>query len=166
MHFRTFAYEDALFCHTIRKRAFTELFADELTSARINSCVDAYALYDYVRMQKAGEFFIAEEEGVPRGFFTLKRITRIKAEIPMIYVDPDYLGQGHGRECLHWLESWVITNWPEVIRLIVDTVIPRSNGGFYEALGYAVEGETTCRYSELEIPAVRYFKSLPGQEMG
>ena len=34
MHFRTFAYEDALFCHTIRKRAFTELFVAELTPAQ------------------------------------------------------------------------------------------------------------------------------------
>ena len=166
MHFRTFAYEDALFCHTIRKRAFTELFADELTPDQIAACIDAYALYDYLRMQKAGEFFIAEEDGVPRGFFTLKRLTRNKAEIPLIYVDPDHLGQGRGRECLRWLESWVVTNWPEVTRLIVDTVIPLTNGGFYEAMGYAVEGETTCRYSGLEIPAMRYFKTLPGQEAG
>ena len=166
MHFRTFAYEDALFCHTIRKRAITELFVDELTPAQIAACVDAYALYDYLRMQKAGEFFIAEEDGVPRGFFTLKRLTRNKAEIPMIYIDPDCVGQGHGRECLHWLERWVITNWPEVTRLIVDTVIPRNNGGFYESMGYTVEGEIMCRYSGLDIPATRYVKTLSGQDAG
>jgi len=166
MHFRTFAYEDALFCYTIRKRAFTELFVDELTPVQISACVDAYALYDYLRMQKAGEFFIAEEDGVPRGFFTLKRLTRNKAEFPMIYIDPDHLGQGRGRECLRWLESWVITNWPEVTRLIVDTVIPRTNGGFYEAMGYTVKGETICRYAGLDIPATRYFKTLPGRETG
>lgn len=142
------------------------MFADELTPAQISACVDAYALYDYLRMQKAGEFFIAEEEGVPRGFLTLKRLTRTKAEIPMIYVDPDHLGQGRGRECLRWLEQWVITNWPEVTRLIVDTVIPRSNGGFYDAMGYTVEGETMCRYAGQDIPATRHFKTLPGLEAG
>jgi len=166
MHFRTFAYEDALFCHTMRERAFTELFVDELTSAQIAACVDAYALYDYLRMQKAGEFFIAEEDGEPCGFFTLKRLTRNKAEIPMIYVDPDYIGQGRGRECLRWLEKWVITNWPEVTMLIVDTVIPRTNGGFYTTMGYTVEGETICRYAGLDIPATRYVKTLPGLETG
>jgi len=166
MHFRTFAYEDALFCHTIRKRAFTELFSDELTPAQITACVDGYALYDYLRMQKAGEFFIAEEDGESRGFFTLKRLTRIRAEIPLLYVDPDYLGKGHGRACVRWLEKWVGINWPEVTRLIVDTVIPRTNGGFYEAMGYTIEGETMCRYSGLDIPATRYFKTLPDQKSG
>jgi len=166
MHFRTFAYEDALFCHTIRKRAFTELFVDELTSAQISACVEAYTLYDYLRMQKAGEFFIAEEDGVPRGFFTLNRLNRQKAEIPMIYIDPDHLNQGYGRKCLHWLEQWVMTNWPVVTRLIADTVIPRTNGGFYEAMGYTVKGEVMNRYADLEIPATRYYKTLPGLATG
>ena len=145
MHFRTFAYEDALFCHTIRKRAFTELFAAELTRVQIAACVDAYALYDYVRMQKDGEFFIAEEDGSPRGFFTLTRRTRKKAKIPMIYFDPDHLGRGLGDESLRWLEGWVLTNWPEVTRLVVDTVIPHTNGGFYEAMGFTAGETYFCR---------------------
>jgi GNAT superfamily N-acetyltransferase len=160
MHFRTFAYEDALFCHTIRKRAFTELFPAELTPAQITACVDAYALYDYLRMQKAGEFFIAEENGTPRGFFTLRRVNRQKAEIPLFYLDPDHRDRGLGRECMRWLEQWVVTNWEEVTRLSADTVIPRTNGGFYEAMGFTVAGETICRYAGLDIPATRYAKDL------
>jgi len=51
-----------------------------------------------------------------------------------------------------------------VTRLTVDTVIPGINGGFYEAMGYAIDGETMCLCSGLDIPATRYFKMLPGLE--
>ncbi len=72
MQFRTFAFEDALFCYTVRKRAFTELFADELTPAEIAGCVDAYALYDYVRMQKAGEFGCHGDRSSGKDNFTVQ----------------------------------------------------------------------------------------------
>ena len=160
MQFRTFAYEDALFCYTIRKRAFTELFVNELTSAQIAACADAYALYDYVRMQKAGEFFIAEEDGTPRGFFTLQRMTRKKAMIPLIYLDPDHRGRGLGRECMQWLERWVVANWTEVTHLVVDTVIPRYNGKFYATMGFAATGETVSRFPDLDLPATRFVKAV------
>jgi len=160
MLYRTFAFEDALFCHTIRKRAFTELFAKELTPAQISACVEAYALYDFVRMQKAGEFFIAEENGTPRGFFTLKRLARKKAEIPQLYLDPDHRGRGLGRESMQWLQQWVTTNWTEIAHLVVDTVTPRTNGNFYETMGFTAAGETVCHFPAMDIPAIRYIKSL------
>ncbi len=160
MNFRTFAYEDALFCYTIRKRAFTEQFVNELTPAEIAACVDAYALYDYVRMQKAGEFFIAEEDGVPRGFFTLKRRTRRETEIPLIYLDPDHRGRGLGQACMRWLEQWVAANWTEATHLVVDTVIPQANSGFYEALGFTNAGETVCYFPDLDLKATRFIKSI------
>ena len=163
MQFRTFAFEDALFCYTVRKRAFIELFAKELSPAEISTCVDAYALYDYVRMQKAGEFFIAEEDGVFRGFFTLKRLTRKKVEIPLIYLDPDHRGRGLGQACMHWLEQWVAANWTEATHLLVDTVIPRVNGGFYEALGFTNAGETVCHFPDLKLKATHFIKEIsPG----
>ena len=160
MQFRTFAFEDALFCYTVRKRAFTELFADELTPAEIAACVDAYALYDYVRMQKAGEFFIAEEDGVPRGFFTLKRLARKKVEIPLIYLDPDHRGRGLGQECMRWLERWVAINWSEATHLLVDTVIPGANGGFYETMGFSSAGETVCHFPDRDLKAIRFIKEI------
>ncbi len=160
LQFRTFAYEDALFCHTIRNRAFTELFARELTQAEITACVEAYALYDYIRMPGAGEFFIAEESGIPRGFFTLKHRTRKQAEIPLIYLDPDHLRQGLGRECMRWLERWVAMNWPDITHLLVDTVIPRINGQFYEAMGYTIAGETVCHLSSTDLKATRFIKAI------
>ena len=160
MNFRTFAYEDALFCYTIRKRAFTELFDQELTQAEISACIDAYALYDYIRMLKAGEFFIVEEDSSPLGFFTLKHRTRKKAEIPLIYLDPDRLGQGIRRECMLWLENWITTNWPEITHLLVDTVIPRTNGGFYEAMGFTAAGRTVCQLPDLAIKATRFIKDI------
>ena len=164
MHFRTFAFEDALFCYTVRKRAFTELFANELAPAEIAACGDAYALYDYVRMQKAGEFFIAEEDGVPRGFFTLKRLGRKKAEIPLLYLDPDHRGQGLGQECLRWLEQWVATNWTEITHLQVDTVIPGANSDFYETMGFTNAGETICHFPDLDLKATRFIKEMPPSE--
>ena len=160
MNFRTFAYEDALFCYTIRKRAFTELFDQELTQAEIAACVDAYALYDYVRMLKAGEFFIAEEDGTPLGFFTLTHRTRKKVEIPMLYIDIDHLGQGLGRKCLRWSENWISTNWPDVTHLLVNTVIPQANGGFYEAMGFTATAQATCHQSGLAIKATRFIKEI------
>ena len=160
MQFRTFAYEDALFCHTIRKKAFTELFDRALTQAEISACVNAYTLYDYIRMPKAGEFFIVEENGSPRGFFTLQRRTRKRAEISLIYLDPDHLGKGIGRECMLWLERWVGTNWPEVTHLAVDTVTPRKNSSFFEAMGFTEAGETVCHFPDMDIPATRLIKSL------
>jgi GNAT superfamily N-acetyltransferase len=164
MQFRTFAFEDALFCHTIRKRALTELFADELTAAEISACVNAYALYDFVRMQKDGEFFIAEENGTPRGFFTLKRMNRKQAQIPLFYLDPDQQGRGLGRECFQWLEQWVAANWNEITHLVVDTVIPGSKGGFYEAMGFTQKGETVCRFPDMEIPGTRFIKAVMAPE--
>ena len=164
MHYRTFAFEDALFCYTVRKRAFTELFADELTPAEIAGCVDAYALYDYVRMQKAGEYFIAEEDGVPRGFFTLKRLARKKVEIPLIYLDPDHRGRGLGQECMRWLERWVAINWSEATHLLVDTVIPDTNSGFYEALGFTDAGETVCHFPDRDLKATRFIKEITPSE--
>ncbi len=160
MNFRTFAYEDALFCYTIRKRAFTELFDLELTRAEISACVDAYALYDYVRMLKAGEFFIVEEDGSPFGFFTLEHRTRKKAEIPMLYLDLDRLGQGIGRECMLWLQNWITTNWPDITQLLVETVTPLANGGFYEAMGFTAAGHTTCHFSGHAIKAARFTKEI------
>ncbi len=164
MHFRTFAFEDALFCYTVRKRAFTELFVDELASAEIAACVDAYALYDYVRMQKAGEFFIAEEDGVPRGFFTLKRLTRKRVEIPLFYLDPDHRGRRLGQECMHWLERWVATNWSEATLLLVDTVIPGANSGFYENMGFSNAGETVSHFPDRDLKATRFIKEISPSE--
>jgi GNAT superfamily N-acetyltransferase len=160
LRIRSFTEGDAEFCCQVRNRAYLVEFGQELSPEEIVAAVDAYHAADYVRMSREGQVFVIEEGEEPVGFFTLKRTSRSRAELPLIYLDSEHMGQGIGRECITYLEDWIRTNWNEVSTLFVDTIIPNYNGGFYRKTGFTQVGETVCDFPTGSVPAIRFEKHL------
>jgi GNAT superfamily N-acetyltransferase len=157
---RRFMKEDAEFCFKVRSRAFIIEFYDELGPSAVAAGVNAYMPSDYVQMSEEQEFFVAEFDHSPVAFFTLRREDLSSAEIPLIYLDLDYLGKGIGSWCIQYLEDWVKQNWIEVTTLFLDTVIPKYNGGFYRKMGFESTRECYCEFSGYRVPAIRFEKRL------
>ena len=101
-----------------------------------------------------------EQNDGPVGFFNLKRKTSHTAELPLIYLDLDHLGEGIGSACIDYIGKWLAENWPEVNELIVDTVIPKYNAGFYEKVGFIPIESTTVEFAEQRIKALRLVRKL------
>ncbi len=164
LQIRAFAPEDAEFCFKVRARAFILAFRDELGPEAVAAAVNAYMPSDYVRMAESHTFFVVEEAGNRIGFFTLRRLDQRTAEIPLIYVELDQIGRGIGTWCMQSIEAWIASHWPDVSALVVDTVIPRYNGGFYHKMGFRPVGETKCHFPDGDVKAIRFDKSLaPGR---
>jgi hypothetical protein len=53
------------------------------------------------------------------------------------------------------IEQWVTTNWSDVTTLIVDTVIPEYNGGFYRKVGFIPAGDAICSFGDMPVRALR-----------
>ena len=160
MKFRPFTASDAEFCFKTRSNAFIQKFCGELNSQQIAACVNAFMPDDYIEMSREIPVFIVEDNDIPLGFFTLKRLGDNTAELPLIYVDLARLGSGIGSACIKYIESWLAVNWPQIKALVVDTVIPLYNGGFYQKAGFVPREEIFCRFSGLEIKALRLTKPL------
>lgn len=160
MKIRKFKPDDAETCFRLRSNAFIQKFHDELSLQEIASAVNAYMPDDYTRMAVEMPFFIAEEDGKILGFFNLKRKDEKTAELPLIYVDLDALDQGIGSACINYIEQWLSSNWKDVARLVVDTVIPNYNGGFYEKVGFKPVGDAYCEFMGRKIKALRLEKKL------
>ena len=160
MKIREFKAEDAEFCFKVRSNVYIQKFYNELSLKEIASCVNTYMPKDFIHMAKKVEFFIVEKNDLPIGFFTIKRINQNKAEIPLIYIDLNHQGKGIGKICIHFIENWITSNWKEVNRLFLDTIIPKNNRGFYEKVGFVPIKETLCEFQGLEIKALRLSKKL------
>ncbi len=160
MHIRAFRESDAPVCRRIRIEAFEKLFLEELGPRGVAAGVAAFADEDYRRMAREGAFFVVEREGRTVGFITLQRHEPRVAEIGLIYIDLAHIGQGLGRACLRHAELWLGEAWPEVDTLWVDTIIPRTNGGFYRRMNFEEAGESVCRFPDLDLPATRFVKAL------
>jgi len=157
---RPFQKDDAVFCFRLRSRAFIEKFCGELTPQEVSAAVNAYMPEDYIRMVQETTFFIVEEKGVPIGFFNLKRKDKSTAELPLIYLDLNRLGEGLGSACIDYIEKWLWANWLEVKTLIVDTVIPKYNSGFYKKVGFKPIGSNYCEFLGQKLKALRLVKKL------
>jgi GNAT superfamily N-acetyltransferase len=160
MKIRRFKSRDAAFCFKTRSNAFIRKFYSEIGPRAVAACVNAYLPDDYLRMAEVSEFFVVEEEDRPVGFFTLKRIGEHRAELPLIYLDLDFLGSGIGTRCLQFMEGWIAAHWKEVDTFIVDTVVPEYNGGFYEKAGFERAGQVVCAYPDMNLDALRLQKKL------
>ena len=121
---------------------------------------DPFSKADYIRMAEEIPFFIVEQNGNTIGFFTLRRQDTTTAELPLIYIDLDNLGKGIGSACIDYIEKWLSSNWDEVKALIVDTVIPRYNGGFYKKLAFMPIEDTFSEFGGHKIKALRLIKKL------
>jgi GNAT superfamily N-acetyltransferase len=160
MKFRPFQPDDAAFCFRLRSSAVIRKFYGELTAAETAATVNAYLPDDYVRLARECPFFIGEKDDAPVAFFNLKRKSPNTAELPMIYIDLDCLGQGIGAACVDYMEEWLKNNWLIVDTLIVDTVIPKYNSGFYKSAGFVPAESTFCELSGLKIKALRLTKKI------
>ena len=160
MHFLDFKASDAEFCFRTRSNAFLNKFHNELSKEEIAVCIHAYQPNDYIKIAKDMPHFIVEDKGSSVGFFNLKRKDKITAELPMIYIDLEFLGRGIGSACISYLEKWIVTNWSEVKTLIVDTIIPEYNSGFYKKAGFVPAGESFCEFQGLKVKALRMKKNL------
>ena len=160
MNIRKFKPDDAEACFRLRSNAFIQKFHAELSLQEIASAVNAYMPNDYTRMAVDMPFFIVEERGKIIGFFNLKQKDEKTAELPLIYIDLDTLGKGIGSACIVYIEQWLSSNWKDVTKLIVDTVIPKYNSRFYEKVGFKPIGEAYCEFMGHKIKALRLAKKL------
>lgn len=158
--FRRFRADDAEFCYETRRSAYIHEFTGELTEQEIAAAVAAYEPADYIRMAERMPFFIAELHNKPVGFFTLKHVDTRTAEIPLIYITLDSVGTGIGSACMSYIETWISENWPGIRSLIVDTIIPKYNGGFYKKVGFTPEKQVFCEFEGLTVQARRLTKTL------
>ena len=160
MNFREFNNEDAEFCFKTRSAAFIQEFYNELDPEIVTLCVNAYMPKDYINFPKSMKVFIAEDSGEEIGFVTVKRIDAATAEIPLIYFRLEKLGMGYGKKSMEFLEEWVKTNWIEVKKIFLDTIIPIYNGDFYRKMKYSEAGESICNFSGQRVKAVRFEKYI------
>lgn len=115
---------------------------------------------DYIRMAENMPFFIVEQNCTSIGFFALKRKDSSTVELPLIYLNLDSIGQGIGSLCIDYIERWVSSNWREVSTLIVDTVIPKYNSGFYKKVGFIPSEDTFCEFLGQRVKALRLIKKI------
>ena len=157
---RSFETRDATTCFKIRSTAFIQEFYGELGARATAAGVNAYMPEDYVRMAQETPFFVAEDAGSIIGFFAIQRRDTLVAEIPLIYIELGQLGKKTGQTIIEYIEQWLTANWPEVTTLIVDTVIPEYNGGFYRKAGFIPAGDAICNFPDLQLPALRLKKMI------
>ncbi|MFC1620401.1 GNAT family N-acetyltransferase [Candidatus Neomarinimicrobiota bacterium] len=158
--FRKFTPADADFCHRTRSAAYTDLFRDELGAETAEAAAHAYQPDDYIRMAREQECFIVEQQATPVGFFTIRQHDPTTAEIPLIYLDLDHLREGLGSACIRFVEDWIRSYWPTVRELLVDTIIPNYNVGFYQKIGFTPSGNAVCGFPDVTVPALRLRKDL------
>jgi hypothetical protein len=75
-----------------------------------------------------------------------------------MYVDLDCLGTGIGAACVDFMERWLKENWPEIDTLLVGTVIPKYNSGFYRKVGFESSESTYCEFLGRRLTALRLAK--------
>ena len=160
MDFRRFVPQDAEFCFKVRSAAFIQKFYGELSPEEVAAGVNAYMPHEYALMAAEMPLFIVEDQGAPLGFFAIKRKDNLTAELLLIYIDLNHLGQGIGKSCVRFMEKWLPTNWTEVRSLIVDTVIPEYNREFYQSLGFSPDCESFCDFAGVKVKALRLCKKI------
>lgn len=160
MKFRKFQNKDAEFCFKTRSAAFIEVFYNEIGSQIVSLCVNAYMPRDYIEFSKNMEIFILEDLGEKVGFLTVKRVKKEVAEILHIYFSLTKTGRGYGRITMEYIEDWIKTNWKGVNKILLDTIIPDYNRGFYLKMNYKEKGESICTFSGQKIRAKRFEKRI------
>ncbi len=160
MNIRLFEPGDAEFCFKVRAAAFIQEFYNEIGAAAVTAGVNRFMPNDYIKMAENAPFFVIERDVKRLGFFTIKKYSEQKAEIPLIYIDLNEVKSGLGSSAIRFVEIWVMKHWPDVTRLIVNTIVPQYNGGFYEKAGFIPRGESVCRLSDMDVKAMCFEKKL------
>ena len=160
MIIRPFEPEDAEFCFKTRAEAYIVKFRDELEPEIIAECVNAFMPDDYVQMAGEQPFFIVTEKDERMAFFTFRQLNNRSAELPLLFVRLTHLQRGIGKYCIRFMEEWIVAHWPGIEELIVNTIIPKYNSGFYESIGLVPVGEAFCHFPNRKVSALRMIKPL------
>ncbi len=151
---------DADDCFWIRTEAMIRVLADELERDAIAAAVNAHLPADYATMAETRPSFAAVVGDQLIGFCILLPLDPRTVEVYLVYVHLSYLGRGIGTRLLHRAEEWVQENRPDTTWLVVDTVSPTYNRGFYESNGYKPIGDHIYQYGDLTVPALRLSKPI------
>jgi ribosomal protein S18 acetylase RimI-like enzyme len=108
------------------------------------------AIVQYVREIETLPTFVAEREGIPVGFLTLKRHTACAAEIYVMGVRPEARRQGFGRALVRRAEVYLR-------REQVDFLQVKTLSASHPDLGYT---ETRAFYAALGFKPLEEFKQL------
>jgi ribosomal protein S18 acetylase RimI-like enzyme len=138
----------------IARESWHAAYDDLLGPDPVESVVSEW--YDLNRLRRSverddGVFLVAEtreEEADPKvvGFAQGVLAEEDAAELPRIYVHPDYWGEGAGSAMLERVEDWATDRGAERLRLVVLADNEVGNA-FYERHGYPTVGS---RESEFE----------------
>jgi len=157
---RPFTAADAEECFRIRTKAFIIDFYPYLEPEAVASGINAYLPSNYMRMDEAMHAFVAADIGTIAGFYFLKILDRSTAELALLYVRDGYKGKGIGSLLLQHMEGLLRDRYPEIVHIVLDTIVPRYNGKFYEKMGFVPEHESTLCYPDLKVAAIRMSKEL------
>jgi ribosomal protein S18 acetylase RimI-like enzyme len=157
---RRFKEADADTCFRIRSEAFIVEFQSFLAPEAVAAAVNAYLPADYVAMAARSPFFVATVSGRVVGFLVLRVSDGEEAELFLVYVERASLRRGIGRHLALVADDWLRANRPDVTSLVVDTVIPSYNRGFYERLGYEACGERQYAFPGQQVRALRLRRPL------
>ena len=146
-----------------------QIFSQELSPEAVMVGAEAYDLEEFGRLIGGLSTCVAMDGEKPIGFCTVRGVDTTTAEILFLYVQLDHAKRGVGSGLVRHGESWIRKEYPDVSKLILDTVVPRYNRMFWERMGYSVVGERVLTYPTGEIPAVRLSKiidPIQRQEIG
>jgi len=145
----------------VARESWHAAYDDLLGPEPVESVVDEW--YDLNRLRRSverddGVFLVAESEKENESAvvgFAQGVLGEDAAELPRIYVHPDYWGEGAGSAMLERVESWLTDRGAERLRLIVLADNEVGNA-FYEKHGYRTVGSRESEFAgETYIEYVR-----------
>jgi ribosomal protein S18 acetylase RimI-like enzyme len=157
---RPFQTQDADACFRIRSDAFVQVFYDLLGPEVTAAGVNAYMPHDFASMAQNLPTFVATLQDEPVGFLMLRIHDLRTAELFLLYIRLAHLRRSIGTQLVRHTESWLHVQYPKMLEIFVDTIVPGYNAGFYERLGYATVGEHLYRLSGKSVRAIRLRKRM------
>jgi GNAT superfamily N-acetyltransferase len=159
---RRFTAQDGAACHRMRCDAFRKVFRDVLPADAVERGAGAYDAVEFGARIGAMDTFVAEMDGAPAGFCTVRLLDEATAEILYLYLDLEHLGIGLGSKLARHAETAVLDKHPALSRFVLDTAVPSYNRAFWEKQGYGKLEDSVCSYPGGEVPAIRMGKTVGG----
>lgn len=146
----------------VARRAWNEVYDDILQQDTIDAALDEWYAREQLRQHVEGDdisFFVAEDDGLVRGYVSGGKNELGSGEVAAIYVDPEHWRRGLGTRLIEHFEAHGRERgWSTMqIRVIAENDVARS---FYEKHGYEVESTEEAPLFGEPITEVCYQKSL------
>jgi GNAT superfamily N-acetyltransferase len=152
--------DDVGACFDMRREAFRQVFSLGLGPDAVLAGADAYDMDAFGHLLRELETFVAEAEGGPVGFCTVRVLDENTIELLYLYVRLDHHKEGIGHMLVRHAEAWVRQHHAGVSTMVLDTIVPWYNQAFWEKMGYTKLGAITCKYPERNVPGVRLAKNM------